>query len=77
MSFRTKLDYSDNRQIKRVPSTAKQYFFGKYLGYTTGQEFLSFLKRHQGSLYHKYIGRFNKVLRWLAVCFNRKSKGNP
>lgn len=67
---------ADNRQIKRVPSTAKQYFFGKSLGYTTGQEFLSFLKRHQSSLFHKYLGRFNKALRWIAVCFNRKSKGN-
>ena len=67
---------ADHRQIKRVSSTTRQFFLGKSLGYTTGQEFLSFLKRHQGSLFHKYIGRFNKVLRWLAVCFNRKSKGN-
>jgi len=67
---------ADYRQIKRVPSTTRQFFLGKSLGYTTGQEFLVFLKRHQGSLFHKYIGRFNKVLRWLAVCFNRKPKGN-
>jgi len=65
---------TDPIQIKRVPSTTRQFFGGKYLGYTTGQEFLSFLKRHQGSLFHKYSGRFNKVLRWLAVCFKRKSK---
>ena len=65
---------TDPKQIKRVPSTTRQFFLGKSIGYTTGQEFLSFLKRHQGSLFHKYMGRFNKALKWLVVCFNRKPK---
>ena len=57
---------TDARQIKRVPSTTRQYLLGKYLGYTTGREFLLYVKRHQGSYFHKYLSRCNKVLRWIS-----------
>lgn len=54
---------SDPTMIKRLGSVPRQKYKDKFLGYTNGPEFISHLKRGQGSLFDKYLGRFKKVVK--------------
>jgi len=54
---------ADFRQVKRIGSSIRQMWRGRELGYTTGREFYSGVRRHQGSVYHKWTGRVLKAAR--------------
>ncbi|HEY9202182.1 MAG TPA: polysaccharide deacetylase family protein [Gammaproteobacteria bacterium] len=54
--------------IKRIGSAITQKWRGKTLGYTNGLEFYYGVKRHQGSVYHKWGGR---VLRAIRIALSR------
>ncbi|MCK5359949.1 MAG: polysaccharide deacetylase family protein [Gammaproteobacteria bacterium] len=49
--------------VKRIGSAIKQYWKGKDIGFTNGREFYYGVKRHQGSVYHKWAGRVLKAYR--------------
>ena len=54
---------ADCRQVKRIGSAIRQSWRGRDLGYTSGREFYSGVRRHQGSVYHKWMGRAAKAVR--------------
>jgi len=58
-------------QVKRIGSSIQQYWKGRPIGYTTGSEFYCGVKRHQGSSYHKWVGRVLKVSRILNLKYSR------
>ena len=49
--------------VKRIGSAIKQYWKGNDIGFTNGREFYYGVKRHQGSIYHKWAGRALKAYR--------------
>jgi peptidoglycan/xylan/chitin deacetylase (PgdA/CDA1 family) len=54
---------SDPSIIKRIGSAPRQYFGQRFLGYTTGQEFVAGIRRHQGSLFSRIAGWWSKLCR--------------
>ncbi len=57
---------SDSSIVKRIGSAPRQYFGRRFLGYTTGHEFLSGVLRHQGSLFSQVTGWWWKLRRLLT-----------
>jgi peptidoglycan/xylan/chitin deacetylase (PgdA/CDA1 family) len=55
--------YSD--MIPRIGSMQRIIWHGRDLGPCTGREFLWYLKRHQGSFLHKWLGRSTKLTRYI------------
>lgn len=54
------------QHIKRIGSAINQSWRGQDLGYTNGIEFYYGVKRHQGSVYHKWVGRILRLYRIIA-----------
>jgi peptidoglycan/xylan/chitin deacetylase (PgdA/CDA1 family) len=58
--------------VKRIGSSVKQRWKGKDLGYTNGAEFLYTIKRHQGSLFYDFLGKWKKFQRLLKFNFKHE-----
>ncbi len=54
---------ADNVQVKRIGSSIQQHWRGRPIGYTTGWEFYCGVRRHQGSVLHKWAGRAGKAVK--------------
>lgn len=54
---------ADPEQVKRIGSHTRQHWRGRVIGHTNGLEFLCSVRRHQGSAYHKWLGRALRVMR--------------
>ncbi len=56
-------------QVKRIGSSIQQYWRGQSIGYTNGIEFYCGVRRHQGSVCHKWLGRLLKSARIVGSRF--------
>lgn len=54
---------ADPEHVKRIGSQTRQQWRGRVIGHTNGSEFLCVVRRHQGSQYHKWLGRGLRALR--------------
>jgi len=54
---------ADPEQIKRIGSQTRQYWRGGIIGHTNGREFMCTVRRHQGSRFHTWYGRFLRARR--------------
>lgn len=53
----------DNEQVKRIGDSIHQHWRSQAIGYTNGYEFFCAVRRHQGSIFHKWFGRALRTLR--------------
>lgn len=58
---------ADPVQVKRIGSGPRQIWHGRDLGFTNGTEFLCNIRRHQGSIWHKWKGRTLRVGRIAGI----------